>query len=138
MSKQQGASISPEAEAILYFVGLVLIYIAAWSPPQLGTPSIVMTVFSFLGMGAIVAKYELAQLPKPQITTHQAIYSTFALILALAGGYISANYTSVWWEGLALALIGAILAAYEDIGGSVPSTAQATSLAQSPAAVVPA
>ena len=111
-------TISPEAEAILYFVGLVLIYISVWNPTS--APTYVQTIFTFLGMAAVVAKYELSVLPKPQITSHQVIYSTVALILALFGGYISSTYGTEWWAGLALAVLGAVIAAYEDLGGKVP------------------
>ena len=126
MSTQQGTTISPELEAILYFVGLVLVYIAAWSPP-IAAPDVVRTVFGLLGTGAIIIKYELATQPKPQITSHQALYSVIALGLVLAGGYISANYLSYWYGGLIVALIGAALAAYQDLGGKVPTTETTTS-----------
>ena len=131
---QQGATISPEAEAILYFVGLVLIYLAAWSRP-IGAPDVVRTAFALVGMAAIVVKYELSNFPKPQITTHQVIYSTVALILSLAGWFLSALYGGFWWAGLAVAVIGALLAAYQDLGGQVPPATTSPTTTTAPAAV---
>ena len=126
MSTQQGTTISPELEAILYFTGLFLIYLASWSPP-IAAPNTVRTVFGLLGTAAILIKYELSTQPKPQITSYQALYSVVALGLTLAGGQISANYSSYWYGGLIVALIGAVLAAYQDLGGKVPTTGTTTS-----------
>ena len=127
MSKttQIGLTISPQAEAILYFIGLVLIYVASYSPP-IAAPSTVRTVFGLLGTASIIIKYELSTQPKPQITSTQALYSTIALILSVVGGQISANYSSVWYGGLIVALLGAILASYEDLGGAVPTVPTTT------------
>jgi hypothetical protein len=124
MSVQKGTTISPRVEALLYFIGLILVYVASWAPP-VAAPSVVRTVFGLLGTVAIVVKYELSTQPKPQITSHQALFSTIALILSVAGGQISSIYPSVWYGGLIVAIIGAILAAYQDLGGSVPTTSSA-------------
>lgn len=113
-------TISPTTESILYFLGLILVYLASWAPP-IGAPDVVRTAFVSLGTLAIIIKYELSQQPKVQITTHQAAFSSIALILSVVGGQISANYGSVWYGGLIVAILGAILAAYEDSGGSVPT-----------------
>lgn len=125
MSGQNGLTISPRLEAVLYFVGLIAIYLASYAPP-VGAPGVVRTVFLALGSIVIIIKYELSTQPKPQITSHQAAFSSIALILSVAGGQLSANYSNVWEAGLALAVIGAILAAYEDLGGAVPSVPAAT------------
>jgi hypothetical protein len=122
MSTQQGPTISPQAEAVLYFIGLIFVYVSSYSP-SIAAPDVVRSIFGVIGVGVILVKYELAQVPKPQITSHQALYSFIALALSVAGGQISANYSTYWYAGLVVAIIGAILAAYQDLGGQVPPTA---------------
>ncbi len=114
--------ISPQVEAVLYFVGLLSIYLASWSPPIVA-PEAVRTAFTLLGSVVIVVKYELSMAPKPQVSTHQALYSTIALVLSIAGGQLSSIFGSEWYVGLAVAVIGAVLAAYQDLGGKVPVAA---------------
>jgi lysylphosphatidylglycerol synthetase-like protein (DUF2156 family) len=125
-------TISPQVEAVLYFIGLVFVYLASWSPTAVGTPTEVRTIFTVLGAGIIIVKYELSTLPKPQIPTTQSVYSLVALILSVVGGQISANYSSYWYAGLIVAIIGAILAAYEDLGGSVPTVVATATPAAAP------
>ena len=79
MSGQNGLTISPRLEAVLYFVGLIAIYLASYAPP-VGAPGVVRTVFLVLGSIVIIIKYELSTQPKPQITSHQAAFSSIALI----------------------------------------------------------
>lgn len=118
MSQQQGLTIPPQVEAALYFLGLIAVYLASYSPP-IGAPDTVRTAFGLLGTAAIIIKYELATQPKPQITTHQALYSTLALILSVAGGQLSASYAAYWYGGLIMAVVGAVVASYEDLGGKI-------------------
>ena len=106
-------------QAVLYFVGLVLIYLASYAP-AVNAPGGVREFFFALGSVVIVVKFELSQVPTPQIMTHQAVYSVVALSLSVVGGQLSANYATVWYVGLVVALIGAILAAYEELGGKIP------------------
>lgn len=119
--------LTAQAEAILYFIGLVLVYFASYAPSiSSAAPNEVRTFFMFLGAAVIVIKYELSQFPKPQITSHQVMYATLALTLSVLGGQMSNYYAAYWWCGLLVALIGAILAAYEDLGGQIPSPTVST------------
>ena len=107
---------------MLAFVGLVLIYLAAWTPP-LGSPAVVSSVFYMLGAGVIYIKFELAGLPKiNQMTTVQAGYTVVALVLSWTGGLVSHYYGTLWWGGLIVAILGAIIMAYQDYGGQLPTT----------------
>jgi hypothetical protein len=138
MSVQQGRTLTAAQEAILYFVGLVLLYLASYAPP-IAAPDVVRAVFTALGAFAVVIKFELASLPKPQITTHQAVWSVVAVSLSVIGGQVSANYAAYWYGGLILAIIGAVLAAYQDLKGKgkTPPVAGASTSPAPPSTAAP-
>ncbi len=135
MSTTKGFTLTPTQEGFLYAIGLFLLYIASYAPP-IGVPATVRTVFTLLGAFAIVIKFELAQQPKPQIPANQAVYSVIVVFLSVAGGQVSAYFGGYWWAGLVVAIIGAIIAVYEDLGGQVPTTT--SPVVQTPPAPTPA
>ena len=123
MSTKQLQSISPTTGAILYFIGLVLVYLYTAGEPA-GSPAIVHTFFVILGGGVILIKFELQQYASAKVSLNgEAVYSFLALFLTVVGGYVTQYYPSTWYGGLILALIGAILAAYKDFGGVIPTVA---------------
>jgi len=127
MSSQTGFTITPNEEGVLYFIGLFFVYLATYAPTiSTASPDVVRAFFGFLGVAVIVIKYELSMnTPTTIPTSLTALLTTIALILVVAGGYISTNYGSFWYGGLAVAIIGSILAAYTAIGGQTPVTAPA-------------
>jgi len=120
MSTQNGLTIPPAVEAVLYFLGLMAVYASTYNPT--GAPAAVQSAFFLLGNVAIVVKYELSRQPKPQITSHQAVFSLVAYSLTIGGALISKFYGAEWYGGLVVALIGAALASYQDLGGKLPTS----------------
>ena len=53
---QTGFTLSPRMEAILYFIGLVFVYLSSYAP-DITAPHIVREVFGVLGVAIIVVKY---------------------------------------------------------------------------------
>lgn len=123
-----GFTLSPRAEAVAYFIGLFLVYLATYAPTiSSASPSVVRSFFAVLGVAVIIIKYELSQnVPTTIPTSLTALLTTIALILTVAGGYISANYGAYWYGGFIVALIGSFLAAYTAIGGQIPTPSTAS------------
>jgi uncharacterized membrane protein len=118
--------LSPREAAIVYFIAVILIYLAKWNPPSTA-PAIVNTALWIVGLVAIVAQYELQFVQQPTIPQAQAaLFSSLALILGIISGQISALAGSFWWSGLVVAVIGGFLAAYAQIGGVIPPVPGAT------------
>jgi hypothetical protein len=127
-SKSSSFNLSPKVAGIVFFVFLVILGLSQWQAPS-NSPGVVITIFTFIGMAGTVVKYELSTMTAPKIPQqYQAVFSTLALILSIGGGYIARVYSAYWWAGLVVVVVGAIIGAYQDLGGSMP-TVTATSTA---------
>jgi uncharacterized membrane protein len=83
------------------------------------------------GFASILVKAELPSLNASKLSTSQVtFYLALASMLTAINGYIALTYSSYWWAGLTIGIVGAlILSIKEIVEGVSPASQTSTSTA---------
>ena len=118
--------LSDSQQAILQFLGFLLVNLGIVSLPS-NEPKIVGAIFTFLGFASILVKAELPSLNPSKFSTSQAtFYLALASMLTAINGYISLTYSSYWWAGLAIGIVGAVVISIKEIVEGVSPVSSST------------
>jgi uncharacterized membrane protein len=119
-------------QALLQFLGFLLINLGIVTLPS-NEPKLVGAIFTFIGFGAILVKAELPSLNPSKLSTSQAtFYLALASMLTAINGYIALTYSSYWWAGLIIGIVGALILSIKEIVEGVSQASQtSTSTANS-------
>jgi uncharacterized membrane protein len=122
--------LSDAQQALLQFLGFLLINLGIVTLPS-NEPELVGAIFTFIGFAAILVKAELPSLNPSKLSTSQAtFYLALASMLTAINGYIALTYSSYWWAGLIIGIVGAlILSIKEIVEGVSPASQTSTSTA---------
>jgi uncharacterized membrane protein len=117
-------------QALLQFLGFLLINLGIVTLPS-NEPKLVGAIFTFIGFASILVKADLPSLNPSKLSTSQAtFYLALASMLTAINGYIALTYSSYWWAGLLIGIVGAlILSIKEIVEGVSPASQTSTSTA---------
>jgi uncharacterized membrane protein len=114
--------LSDTQQAILQFLGFLLINLGLVTLPS-NEPKIVGAIFTFIGFATILVKAELPSLKPSKFTTQQStFYLAVASMLTAINGYIALTYPGLWWAGLLIGIVGAIILSIKEIVEGISPT----------------
>jgi uncharacterized membrane protein len=123
--------LSDVQQALLQFLGFLLINLGIVTLPS-NEPKLVGAIFTFMGFAAILVKAELPSLNPSKFSTSQAtFYLALASMLTAINGYIALTYSSYWWAGLIIGIVGAVILSIKEIVEGVGPVSTSTSPANS-------
>ena len=121
--------LSDTQQALLQFLGFLLINLGLVTLPS-NEPKLVGAIFTFLGFAAILVKAELPSLNPSKLSTSQAaFYLALASMLTAVNGYIALTFSTYWWAGLIIGIVGSVILSIKEIVEGVSPTSAATSAA---------
>jgi uncharacterized membrane protein len=111
-------------QALLQFLGFLLINLGIVTRPS-NEPKLVGAIFTFIGFASILVKTDLPSLNPSKLSTSQAtFYLALASMLTAINGYIALTYSSYWWAGLLIGIVGALILSIKEIVEGVSPASQ--------------